>query len=101
MAIVYKHIRLDKNEVFYVGIGKTEKRAYSKNYRNKYWHNIINKCDYKIELIYENLTWEEAQYKEIELIKKYGRIDLKSGSLVNMTDGGEGALGYKHTEEKK
>ena len=25
MAIVYRHIRLDKNEVFYIGIGKTEK----------------------------------------------------------------------------
>ena len=25
MAIVYRHIRLDKNEVFYIGIGKTKK----------------------------------------------------------------------------
>ena len=32
MAIVYRHIRLDKNEVFYIGIGKTEKRAYEKHH---------------------------------------------------------------------
>ncbi len=37
MAIVYKHIRLDNDTVFYIGIGKNQKRPYSKNYRNKYW----------------------------------------------------------------
>lgn len=25
MAIVYRHTRIDKNEVFYIGIGKDEK----------------------------------------------------------------------------
>lgn len=27
MAIVYRHIRLDKNEPFYIGIGKDEKKS--------------------------------------------------------------------------
>lgn len=27
MATVYRHIRLDKNEPFYIGIGKDEKKS--------------------------------------------------------------------------
>lgn len=44
MALVYKHIRLDTNQVFYIGVGKTDKRPYSKIYRNKHWHNVVNKA---------------------------------------------------------
>ena len=33
---LYRHIRLDLGSPFYIGIGKTEKRAYSKKNRNKY-----------------------------------------------------------------
>ena len=43
MAVVYRHIRLDKNEVFYIGIGKTERRAFRKDFRNKYWASISKK----------------------------------------------------------
>jgi hypothetical protein len=101
MAIVYRHIRKDTNEVFYIGIGKTIKRMISKNYRNKHWHNIVNKTEYYGEIIFDGISWEEAQIKERELIKKYGRRDLNEGTLVNMTDGGEGTSGYIHTEEWK
>lgn len=73
MAIVYKHTRLDKNEIFYIGIGKTEKRAYSLLNRNKHWYNIVSKTEYKIDILHENLSWEEACKKEIELIAFYGR----------------------------
>ena len=93
MAYVYRHRRLDKNEVFYIGIGSDDnfKRAYSKAGRNKYWHNIVNLSNYKIEIISEDwLTWEEACEKEKFWITFYGRADLGKGSLVNMTDGGEG-----------
>ena len=116
MAIVYKHIRKDTNEVFYIGIGKTIKRAYSSTNRNKYWHNIVNKCGYEVEIIKENLSKEEAIQMEIDLIKNYGRFDLKEGSLVNLTNGGDGISSvsleviekilksrswYKHSEETK
>jgi len=92
MAIVYKHIRLDSNEIFYIGIGLDAKRAYSKQNRNNYWKNIVNKTDYIVEIIDNNLSWEDACKQEIKLIKYYGRIDLNEGTLVNMTDGGEGNL---------
>jgi hypothetical protein len=94
MAYVYRHIRLDKNEPFYIGIGSdTEgkyKRAKSKRDRNNHWHNIIACTNYKVQIMLDELTWGEACEKEIELIAFYGRRDLNLGTLVNMTDGGEG-----------
>lgn len=105
MAYVYRHIRLDKNEPFYIGIAKDEfkncERARSKYYRNKYWHNIVNKTPYEVEIMLENLSWEEACEKEIEFIKLHGRVDLKTGSLVNMTDGGDGFKGPKTLEHRQ
>jgi len=103
MAYVYRHVRLDKNEVFYIGIGSDNegeyKRAFAKEGRNKYWWNIINKTKYEVEIMLDDLTWEEACAKEIEFVKLYGRIDLNEGTLVNMTDGGDGTLGYKHLQK--
>lgn len=92
MAIVYQHRRLDDNEIFYIGIGKTEKRAYSKNGRNKYWNRVALKAGYEVDILFEGLTWSEACNKEKELIKEHGRKDLNTGMLVNMTSGGEGTL---------
>ena len=94
MAIVYRHIRKDKNEPFYIGITNTDiKRPYTKYKRNNLWKNIVNKTDYEVDILFDDLTWEQAQEKEKEFIKLYGRIDLGTGTLVNMTDGGEGSPG--------
>jgi hypothetical protein len=101
MAVLYRHIRLDKNEPFYIGIGKDKKRAYIKNGRNPIWKKIIKKTDYEVEILFDDLTWEEACKKEKEFIKLYGRKDLNTGSLINLTDGGEGGNGYKHSIEAK
>lgn len=90
MAIVYEHRRNDTNEVFYIGIGKDSYRIGRKANRNKYWHNIVNKYGYTKNILYKNISWNEAIQKEIELISKYGRKDLGTGCLVNMTRGGEG-----------
>ena len=93
MAIVYLHLRKDTGEVFYVGIGQTESRAYdTKNRKNKYWTNIYNKVGRDVEIVLENITWEEACQEEVKLIAFYGRKDLGKGSLVNMTNGGEGLV---------
>lgn len=95
--IVYRHRRLDTNEIFYVGIGRTENRAYDKHKRNPHWHNTVNKCGYSVEIVAELDTWELACELEQFLIQEYGRRDLGTGPLVNMTDGGDGAAKYKHT----
>lgn len=46
MAYVYRHIRLDKNEPFYIGIGSNEtyKRANTIKDRNKIWYDIAAKA---------------------------------------------------------
>jgi len=88
MAIVYRHIRLDKNEPFYIGIGSSLRRAFIKGGRSTYWNNIVNKTDYEVQILFDDLTWDEACEKEVELIALYGRKDLGTGTLVNLSDGG-------------
>ena len=101
MAYIYKHTRVDKGEIFYIGIGNQDqyKRAFVTQKRNKFWKNITSKTEYIVEIIEDGLTWEEAQAKEIKLIAQYGRRDLGLGTLVNLTDGGEGTIGIIHTEQ--
>ena len=107
MAYLYRHIRLDKNEPFYIGIATHLKRAYDKSSRkNKIWKSIIAKTDYRVEILFDDLTREQALEKEIEFISFYGRIDLKTGTLANYTNGGEELNGLwnkgrKASEETK
>lgn len=60
MAYLYRHIRLDKNVPFYIGIGSDNlgkyTRAYSTRSRNSYWKNIVNKTQYVIEIMLDDLT---------------------------------------------
>jgi len=94
MAYVYRHIRLDKNEPFYIGIGSdiTYKRANEKARRNNIWKKIVAKSDYEIEILFDDITYDEAKLKEIEFINLYGRLDLGNGTLANLTDGGDGTI---------
>lgn len=101
MACVYKHIRQDTNDVFYIGIGKTTKRSTSHIGRNQYWWNIINKTVWISEIIEDGLTWDTACEREKYWIKYYGRKDLNEGTLVNMTDGGDGNINRICTKEFK
>lgn len=97
---VYKHIRLDTNRTFYIGIGNIN-RAFAKESRTKYWHNIVNKHGYNVEILYSDLSWEQAKELEIFLIKQYGRKDLNKGELINMTDGGDGRVNIIVSEETR
>lgn len=97
---VYFHINPVKKEVFYVGIGKC-KRANDKGSRNRFWHNIVNKYGYNIVIIESDLTKEFAIEREQYYIKLFGRRDLGLGSLVNMTDGGEGNRNIVFSETTK
>jgi hypothetical protein len=99
MAIVYLHKRIDNNEVFYVGIGKNEKRAHAKDGRNSHWHNVAKVSGYNVEVTHKDIIWEEACSIEKYLIAFYGRQDLKNGYLVNKTDGGDGAFGVIVSQE--
>lgn len=102
---IYRHIRLDKNEPFYIGIGnkKDYARAYESHVskRNSMWIKIYNKTSIEVDIILEGLTKEEASIKEKEFIKMYGRKDLNSGTLCNLTDGGDGIWNCLRSEETR
>jgi len=108
MAVVYQHIREDTNQIFYIGIEldsdkrkATGLRSTKINGRNKFWKNITDKTNYSIEILFNNLTNEESKEIEKYLIKFYGRRNLGLGSLVNLTDGGDGAVGCVQTLEHR
>jgi hypothetical protein len=101
MSVVYQHKRGDTGEVFYIGVGVSEKRAYSKTGRNKHWYNVVNKVGYVVDILFTDLTREAANEKERELIQLYGRLDLGTGILVNMKEGGLNGEGWIMPEEVK
>lgn len=108
VAYVYRHIRLDKNVPFYIGIGKDDGGKYTRAYhttssrkKSIIWSRISDKTNYEVEIIIDNISWERACEKEKEFIKLYGRINLGTGTLANMTDGGEGNSGVVLTPKMR
>jgi hypothetical protein len=109
-SYIYKHID-EQGIPFYVGIGhqssielknNTYYRANDKTLRNNFWKRIVSKNpNYIVEIIIDQIPWNDALINEIKLIKFYGRRDLNEGTLCNLTDGGEGTLGYVVLEEAK
>lgn len=98
---VYVHCTLDEEIPFYIGKGKNDR---CKNHldRNSWWKNIVNKHDYYIKILEINLTEEEALKKEIFYISKIGRRQFgNGGTLVNLTDGGDGVKGKIFTDEER
>jgi len=95
---IYFHINPLKNEVFYVGKGCGD-RAYDTK-RNKFWCNTVNKYgEPKVVIVRDNISEKYAFLLEKAYIKIFGRRDLNEGTLVNLTDGGDGISGYKHTDK--
>jgi len=103
VAYLYRHIRLDKNIPFYIGIGIDSNyyRANSKKSRNDHWNKIVNKTEYEVEILFEHEDYNFIKEKEKEFIFLYGRKDTNNGMLVNKTDGGDGCLGLIHSDEAK
>ena len=107
MYYCYILINSITNKPFYVGKG-TGRRMYmhqwmseNKNHYNKHLENTINmilKNGGKIiyNVILESNLESECLSKEIEMINVIG-----NKNLCNLTDGGDGISGYKHTEKTK
>lgn len=99
-----------KYEPFYVGKGKNNR---CKNHlrewslKDKTLKNNKIKSLLKLGLkpiiikLFLNLSEVDSFDKEKEMIKKIGRLDLNTGPLLNMTDGGEGNSGVILTQETK
>ena len=85
---------------FYIGIGVSTKRAYSKTHRNDHWKAIVGKTDYEVEVLFDDIDYEYAKIKEKEFIALYKRKE-DGGLLCNLTLGGDGVLGIVHTEDAR
>ena len=95
MFYTYAHYK-PKGGLFYIGKGAGN-RAYDMKMRNQYWHNVVAKYGNPyVEILANWNTDEEALDHEKLLISCFKDMGFK---LVNLTDGGEGISGYKHTQE--
>lgn len=106
---LYRHIRLDKNEPFYIGIGTKNKQDFKYGHyhranqvkgRGEIWNKIVAKTNYEVEILLESNDYKFIKQKEIEFISLYGRKDLRTGILANLTKGGDGGQVSKETGNK-
>lgn len=98
---VYEHWRPDKDTCFWVGKGRG-RRAYSFKRSSRY-NRVIAKLSRlgmcaEVRLVAESLSESEALRIEVERIAFWRYF---GPNLCNVTDGGEGVSGYRHTEETK
>ena len=100
--VVYIHRKETNGEIFYVGIGNRN-RPYAKcrSHRSNTWINTYNKHGRIVDVIHTGLSWKEACDIETDLIELIGRRDTGAGTLVNLTDGGEGRQGFKNSKKTK
>lgn len=103
---LYRHVRLDTNQVFYVGIGtkgrrRKYKRAECTKHRNPFWKRIVSKTKYEIEILFHSDDRTFILEKEKEFIALYGRNNLGKGTLANLTDGGDGNFGVIISDERR
>ena len=94
---VYTHIRLDTENVFYVGKGHGN-RAFRPYGRNSHWNNIVAKCGFRVEIVSHFASEQDAFDAEKSLIAECRANGI---SLCNKTDGGEGVTGHKHSAKTR
>ena len=90
----YAYLREDRTP-YYIGKGR--------GWRIYCTHRVIKVPKNKSLIIFlkKNLTEAEAFKHEIYMINVFGRKDLGTGILRNLTNGGEGSSGAIHSEETK
>lgn len=96
---VYGHY-LPSGELKYVGKGQ-KYRAWDFTHRSNVWKNYAKKHGFSVKLLAEDVPEAEAFELETFVIDFFGRRDKKTGSLINLTDGGDGASGAVRTQETK
>lgn len=91
----YAHSKPD-GTIFYIGKGR-KNRAYDLVKRNVYWKRVVEKYGQPtVEILANWKTEAEAFDHEILLISCFKDMGYK---LANLTNGGEGSTGFKHSQE--
>lgn len=92
---VYAYLRKSDGTPYYIGKGKGN-RAFRP-------HTFVSVPDDRTKIVFleENLEENRALELEIEYIKKYGRRNIGTGILHNLTDGGESTRGMKQSDHQK
>ena len=106
--VYYDPRPLKLNQPVYVGKGTGDRDLshWSRGSHNKPFQDFISHLKQRSlvptwERVFETENEDEAFAKEMQLIELYGRRDLKTGTLFNRTDGGEGPSGFIKSEEQK
>jgi hypothetical protein len=94
---VYVHRRATDRSIFYVGKG-TGSRSISRSGRNRYWGHVSRKYGFISEIVQDGIPEKDAFELEIFMISE---LRASGCALTNLTDGGEGAAGLKHTQESR
>lgn len=95
---LYEHRRVDSGMTFYVGKGCGD-RAKSKQGRNAFWRRVVARAGgYSISIVAGGMTEDLAYLAEAERINQLRRLGVR---LCNLTEGGEGMTGHKHSAESK
>ena len=98
MFYIYEHIRPDTNAIFYVGKGNGSRHKSTKD-RNSQWKSIVEKVGgFKARIIVKDIDEELSLLAERERIDQLKRLGVK---LCNLTSGGQGVSGLKHTDNSK
>lgn len=103
-----------KKEPFYVGKGKGKRYKYhlkeatgiidkrTNSHKTNRIKKIIRLGSFpETKIVFRTDDENEAFSKEKELIKLYGRRDLGTGCLTNLTEGGDGVSGHKVSIETR
>jgi len=97
MFYTYAHYTPEGN-LFYIGKGQGD-RAYAFYQRSAYWNNIVDKYGKpNVEILSDWKQESAALEHEKFLISCFRDMGI---TLCNLTDGGEGTSGYKHTPEQR
>lgn len=91
---VYVHRRKSDGSIFYVGKG-CGRRAWTKSNRSIYWWNIKKKHGFEVDIIIQELSEVCALSMEVATIS---RVSALGNKICNLTKGGEGVSGLKHSE---
>ena len=102
----FLYIHITPSNKVYIGITRQEpKKRWKYGYgytQNVAFYNAIKKYGWKNiihQILFENLSREEAIQKEIELIERYNSTNKKYG--YNITKGGDGTLGQIMSQETR